>query len=63
MDIREDLKELRHTHARMSTILNELDVLEDGKDVDYSEVRIDYRWLVQQLEHRRESLLRRGRRL
>ena len=63
MDIREDLKELRHTHARMSTILNELEVLEDGKDVDYSEVRIDYRWLVQQLEHRRESLLRRGRRL
>ena len=45
----------------MTTILNELEVLEDYENADYSEVEIDYRWLLQQLEHRRETLQRRGR--
>ena len=56
------IKKLKHTHARMTTVLNELDVLEDYENADYSEVEIDYRWIVQQLEHRRETLQRRGRR-
>ena len=47
----------------METILNELAVLEDYQDADYSEVELDYRWIVQSLEHRRETLLRRGRHL
>ena len=47
----------------MTTILNELEVLEDYENADYSEVEIDYRWLLQQLEHRRETLQRRGRHL
>ena len=59
----EDIKRLKHLHNRMKTVLDELEVLEDGVDCDYSEVEIDYRWLVQQLEHRRETLQRRGRRL
>lgn len=45
----------------MTTILNELDVLEDYSDADYSDVETDYRWLLQQLEHRRETLQKRGR--
>ena len=55
--------ELKKTHSRMTTILNELEVLEDGVGADYSQVTIDYRWLVQELEHRRESLQKRGRHL
>ena len=55
------IAELKKTHARMTTVLNELEVLEDGIDADYSQVTIDYRWLVQELEHRRETLQRRGR--
>lgn len=57
------IAELKKTHARMTTVLNELEVLEDGIDADYSQVTIDYRWLVQELEHRRETLQRRGRTL
>jgi len=52
---------LKLTHARMETVLNELDILEDYDGADYSEVDTDYRWLVQQLEHRRTTLQKRGR--
>ena len=55
------IAEMKKTHSRMTTILNELEVLEDGVGADYSQVTIDYRWLVQELEHRRETLQRRGR--
>ena len=58
-----EIAEMKRTHFRMATVLNELDILEDGLDCDYSEVATDYRWIVQQLEHRRETLLKRGRRL
>ena len=57
------ITKLKKTHARMTTVLNELEVLEDGEGADYSEVDIDYRWIVQMLEHRRETLQKRGRRL
>ena len=56
-----EIEEMKKTHRRMTTILNELAVLEDGVDADYSQVKIDYRWLVQELEHRRETLQKRGR--
>ena len=55
------IAEMKKTHSRMTTILNELEVLEDGVGADYSQVTIDYRWLVQELEHRRETLQKRGR--
>jgi len=55
------IKELKHTNARMTTVLNELEVLEDGKDADYSELVIDYRWIVSMLEQRRASLQEKGR--
>lgn len=57
------IAELKKTHSRMTTVLNELEVLEDGLDDDYSQVTIDYRWLVQELEHKRETLQKRGRTL
>ena len=57
------ISEMKKTHSRMTTVLNELAVLEDGVGADYSQVTIDYLWLVQELEHRRETLQKRGRTL
>ena len=57
------ISELQRYHSRMTTVLNELELLEDGVDVDYSDIVTDYHWLVQQLESRRETLQRRGRTL
>ena len=56
------ISELQKYHARMTTVLNELEVLEDGVDADYSDVVTDYHWIVVMLEQRRERLQRRGRR-
>ena len=57
------IEELKKSHARMTTVLNELAILEDGKDADYSEMVIDYQWIVRTLESRREQLQKRGRHL
>jgi len=56
-----DIKKLKHYHTRMETVLNELSILEDGENVDYSEIRTDYAWIVNTLERRRETLQKRGR--
>ena len=55
------ISELQKYHSRMTTVLNELEVLEDGVDADYQECIIDLRGVVLMLENRRESLQRRGR--
>lgn len=47
----------------MTTLLNELEVLEDGEGADYSQIVIDYKWLCNELEHRRTTLQKRGRTL
>ena len=57
------ISELQKYNARMTTVLNELEVLEDGVDADYSDVVTDYHWIVVMLEQRRERLQRRGRTL
>ena len=57
------ISELQKYHSRMTTVLNELEVLEDGVDADYSDVVTDYHWIVVMLEQRRERLQRRGRTL
>ena len=57
------IEELKKSHARMTTVLNELEILEDGKDADYSEIVINYRLIVRKLETRREQLQKRGRHL
>lgn len=53
--------ELKKYNARLTTVLNELETLEDGVDADYTDVVTDIRWNVLMLENRRESLQRRGR--
>ena len=57
------ISELQKYHSRMTTVLNELEVLEDGVDADYSDVVTDYHWIVVMLEQRRDRLQRRGRTL
>lgn len=54
--------ELKKYNARLTTVLNELETLEDGVGADYTDVVTDIRWNVLMLENRRESLqVRRGR--
>ena len=55
------IDEMKKTHARMTTLLNELAILEDGINADYSQVVINYKWLCNELEHRRTTLQKRGR--
>ena len=57
------IAELKKYNARLTTVLNELETLEDGVDADYTDVITDIRWNVLMLENRRESLQRRGRTL
>ena len=54
------IKKLKHYNSRLTTILNELEVLEDYENVDYSDVISEIAWNVRQLENRRETLQRKG---
>lgn len=54
--------ELKKYNARLTTVVNELEELEDGVNVNYTDVIRDIRSNVMLLEQRRESLQRRGRR-
>ena len=56
------IKQLQHYNMRLTTVLNELAVLEDYDGADYSDVVTDIGWNLRMLEQRRESLQRRGRR-
>ena len=55
------IKQLKHYNMRLTTVLNELAVLEDYEGADYSEFVTDFGFLTVQLEQRRERLQRRGR--
>ena len=57
------IAELKQYNARLTTVLNELEVLEDGDGADYTDVVTDIRWNVIMLENRRETLQKRGRTL
>ena len=57
------ISELKKTHSLMTTLLNELEVLEDGERADWGQVVIDYKWIANELEHRRTTLQKRGRTL
>ena len=56
-------KQLRNYHARLATVINELEILEDFENADYSEIVSDVGYCTALLEQRRESLQRKGRRL
>ena len=43
------IDELKRTHKEVGKVLDELEVIEDGEDADYSTVTIDYRWLLNNL--------------
>ncbi len=57
----DEIRELNKYKARLNTVLSELETLEDGVNADYQDVIIDLRWVVMNLENRRESLQKRGR--
>lgn len=56
-----EVKELKQWNMRLTTVLNELEILEDGLDADYSEIVTDIGYCTVLLEQRRERLQRRGR--
>ena len=55
------IKKLKHYNMRLTTVLNELEALEDYEGADYSEFVTDFGFMTVQLEQRRERLQRRGR--
>lgn len=57
------IKQLKHYNMRLTTVLDELEVLEDYEDADYSDCVTDLGWVTVMLEQRREQLQKRGRRL
>ncbi len=57
------IAKMKHYNVRLTTILNELEKLEDFEDTDYSEVVTDIGFNLHILENRREQLLKRGRTL
>ena len=54
---------LKNYNTRLTTVLNELAILEDYEDADYEEIVTDIGYCTSLLEQRRERLQRRGRRL
>ena len=50
------IAEMKKTHKEMSRVLDELEHMEDGVDCDYSSVTIDYKWLLNELNHRLTTL-------
>ena len=54
-------RRLRNYHVRLGTVINELEVLEDFQDADYSDIITDIGYCTVLLEQRRERLQRRGR--
>ena len=61
MTAHEQIRQLKHYNSRLKTVLDELDSLEDGVDVDYSDIVTDIGYCTNLLEQRRERLQRRGR--
>ena len=57
----EDFRKLKRYVVRLNTVINELDVLEDFENADYSECATDIGFHTVMLEQRRERLQRRGR--
>jgi hypothetical protein len=47
---------LEETHNEFGKVIEELKELEDGVDVDWSEVVMDYKWILQQCKHRVTTL-------
>ena len=50
------IKELQQCVMEIKDILNDLNVLEDYEEADYSEVLMDLRWTKNRLQHRLTTL-------
>ena len=46
----DEIKRLKHYNNRLTTVLNELEVLEDGVDADYGEIVTDIGYCTVLLE-------------
>ena len=57
----DDFRKMKMYLIRLNTVLGELELLEDWKNVDYSEISTDIGYCTVLLEQRRERLQRRGR--
>ena len=56
-------RRLRNYHVRLGTVINELEILEDFTDADYTDIITDIGYCTNLLEQRRERLQKRGRNL
>ena len=52
----DEIKRLKNYNTRLTTVLSELEVLEDGVDADYGEIVTDIGYCTNLLEQRREQL-------
>ena len=59
----EPIEKLKNYNTRLTTVLNELAVLEDYENADYTDIVTDIGYCTVLLEQRRERLQRRGRTL
>lgn len=57
------VEELKRYNNRLTTVLNELAVLEDYEGTTYEELITDLGFMTVMLEQRRDRLLRKGRTL
>ena len=55
------ITELQKTHEEMGEVLKELAVLDDGIGADWSQIVIDYKWLVNECNHRLTTLKERNK--
>lgn len=58
-----EIKKMKHWSCRLSTVLNELEFLEDGEGATYTDILTDIGYCVVLLEQRRERLQQRGKQL
>ena len=59
----EPIEKLKNYNTRLTTVLNELAILEDYENADYTDIVTDIGYCTALLEQRRERLQRRGRTL
>ena len=59
----EPIEKLKNYNTRLTTVLNELAILEDYENADYTDIVTDIGYCTVLLEQRRERLQRRGRTL
>lgn len=56
------IQKIKHYRTRMTTAINELEKLEYMENLqDYEDIILEMKWIVNELEERREWLQKRGR--